>query len=312
MKYILLAALVMVPVAAFAQELVEYVPLTNIPELTGLARQETLEGFLQTVYRLCIGIAAVLAVLQIMRAGIMYMGGDSITEKKEARKLIGLSIAGLILVLSPTIVFGIINRDILNLKIDGIEDLKLGERGLNDLGQPDTCENNAGGCANAPDPTAPGCPVKFSNGQIIDPNNQQHVSCCASQSNEFAKCQVQARSNSDMTQTTYCGCDITAPALTYHNVYLFRKVNGFGNAETTTLEGTARDDKPRLDTYSQKCVAAGGEVKTKEERTFVGNFIDQYSDCPASSGQSSAKVENPDGTYNQFKCKVFIAECIEK
>jgi hypothetical protein len=64
-----------------------------------------------------------------MRAGIMYMGGDSITEKKQARDLIAMSLVGLLLVLAPTIVFGIINPDILSLKIGNLDKLNIGTTG---------------------------------------------------------------------------------------------------------------------------------------------------------------------------------------
>ena len=85
--------------------------------------QASLATFLSTLYKLCIGAAAVLAVLQLMRAGVMYMGGDSVTEKKDARNLITLSIVGLILVLAPYIVFSVINPAILRIDINA-EDLK--------------------------------------------------------------------------------------------------------------------------------------------------------------------------------------------
>lgn len=115
------------PLLALAQD-TGFVPLTNIPAITEVGNAITtpdgLSQFLNNIYRLCIGIAAVVAVLQIMRAGIMYMGGDSVTEKKEAKNLIALSIGGLILVLSPVIVFSIINPEILSLKINGLEELK--------------------------------------------------------------------------------------------------------------------------------------------------------------------------------------------
>lgn len=112
------------PLVVFAQTGEGFVPLTNIPGLTDTGNSPNLTIFLNNIYRICIGLAAVIAVLQIMRAGIMYMGGDSVTEKKDAKNLIGLSIAGLILVLSPTIIFGIINPDILDLKINKLGDLK--------------------------------------------------------------------------------------------------------------------------------------------------------------------------------------------
>ncbi len=119
--YLLLGALLILPVAAAAQgsDTTAFVPL--LPQLPGISTLETsttLAPFLSQIYKICIGAAAVLAVLQLMRAGVMYMGGDSITEKKEARELITLSIVGLILVLSPVIVFSIINPKILNLDIN--------------------------------------------------------------------------------------------------------------------------------------------------------------------------------------------------
>ncbi len=52
----------------------QFVPLTNIPGLTDLTTAPDLPKFLNTLYKLCIGVGAAIAVLQIMRAGIMYMG----------------------------------------------------------------------------------------------------------------------------------------------------------------------------------------------------------------------------------------------
>lgn len=127
------AALLFIPVLAFANVDADFVPLTNIPGLLETGRTvvgpEGLSSFLNSIYRICIGAAAVIAVLQIMRAGIMYMGGDSVTEKKDAKNLIALSIGGLILVLSPVIVFSIINPRILDLEIGRLSELKVDEPG---------------------------------------------------------------------------------------------------------------------------------------------------------------------------------------
>ena len=130
-----LIALITLPLLALAAEGTDFVPLTNIPVLfdTGNAinTPEGLSIFLNNIYKVCIGVAAVIAVLQIMRAGIMYMGGDSVTEKKDAKNLIAMSIGGLILVLSPVIVFSIINPEILSLEIGGIKELEVSDRPLN-------------------------------------------------------------------------------------------------------------------------------------------------------------------------------------
>ena len=106
---------------------VAFVSLTNIPALEGAGNAATLPAFVNSLYKIAIGLAAVLAVLQIIRAGIMYMGGDSVTEKKEAKNLIALSIGGLVLILSPVIVFSIINPSILDLKIERLSELKTPE-----------------------------------------------------------------------------------------------------------------------------------------------------------------------------------------
>lgn len=121
MKYLpFLLSLLVLPALAFAADSTgtQFVPLSNVPFIQEAGNALDLQSFLNNIYRICIGAAAALAVLQIMRAGIMYMGGDSITEKKEAKNLIAMAIGGLILVLSPVIVFSIINPEILSLKID--------------------------------------------------------------------------------------------------------------------------------------------------------------------------------------------------
>lgn len=128
MKYFAYLVLFLgLPLLALAQG-TDFVPLTNIPAISEVGNAiNTPDGlalFLNNIYKLCIGVAAVVAVLQIMRAGIIYMGGDSVTEKKEAKNLIALAIGGLILVLSPVIVFSIINPEILSLKIGGIDKLR--------------------------------------------------------------------------------------------------------------------------------------------------------------------------------------------
>jgi hypothetical protein len=102
-----------------------FVSLTKIAAFDDAGNSAKLPDFLNNLYKICIGIAAVLAVLQIMRAGVMYMGGDSVTEKSQAKSIITQSLLGLLLVLSPTIIFGIINKDILSLKINNLDKLQV-------------------------------------------------------------------------------------------------------------------------------------------------------------------------------------------
>lgn len=132
--YLFLLVLVSIPFAVHGQTSNNnFVPLQpGIPGVKEFATSGSIPELLNNIYKICIGVAATLAVLQIMRAGVMYMGGDSITEKKEARNLISMSVIGLVLVLSPVIVFSIINPGILSLKLGAIQLAPVSTQGAQD------------------------------------------------------------------------------------------------------------------------------------------------------------------------------------
>lgn len=108
-------ALFSVPFVTHAQG---FVALTSIPGIQEAGNAESISILLNNLYRICIGLAAVIAVLKIIQGGVTYMLGDSITEKKEAKHHITMAILGLVLVLSPYLVFSIIDPRILNLDVD--------------------------------------------------------------------------------------------------------------------------------------------------------------------------------------------------
>jgi hypothetical protein len=96
-----------------------FTPLTNLPGITTTANSDTLPALFNNLYKLCIGAAAVIAILQIMRAGTyFFFNKGSVAHNEKAKGLISNSVLGLLLVLSPAIVFGIINPDILKLNLD--------------------------------------------------------------------------------------------------------------------------------------------------------------------------------------------------
>lgn len=110
-----------------------FIPLTNLPGLTRTINSDSLPTLFNTIYKLCIGAAAVIAILQIMRAGTkFFFNKGSVAQNEEGKRLIQNSILGLLLVLSPAIVFGIINRDILNLNLD-VSSLQRGDPNYVDL-----------------------------------------------------------------------------------------------------------------------------------------------------------------------------------
>lgn len=120
--YFGLLALLILPAIALAQE---FTSLTNLPGVADASGADSLPTFFNNLYKLCIGAAAVIAVIQIMRAGMYFMfNKGSVAHNEKAKGLISNAILGLLLVLSPTIIFGIINPDILSLKLD-LKDIKI-------------------------------------------------------------------------------------------------------------------------------------------------------------------------------------------
>jgi hypothetical protein len=106
-----------------------FVPLTKFPQIQALAQPNGFTGFVNTLYKILIGAGAVIAVIMIMVAGVEFMTNKgSVASNEKAKNHIRNAIFGLILILAPTIVFGIINPSILNLNL-GTEfgGLKLGD-----------------------------------------------------------------------------------------------------------------------------------------------------------------------------------------
>ena len=121
MKKILVASLFFLFIGlvphAFAQG---FVPLAPIPGLTQgvTAGSAGLAGFFNNLYKYLIGLAAVLAIIQIIWSGIrIATNQDNVSTITDAKGHITQAIFGLVLVLSPVLVFSIINPSILNLSL---------------------------------------------------------------------------------------------------------------------------------------------------------------------------------------------------
>ncbi|TSC71107.1 MAG: Uncharacterized protein G01um101449_133 [Parcubacteria group bacterium Gr01-1014_49] len=96
-----------------------FVPLATIPGLTDIQPAGGgLAEFFNNLYKYLIGLAAVLAIIEIIWGGLEYSTQDSISKKSDAKERIYQAIYGLILVLSPVLVFSIINPSILNLSLN--------------------------------------------------------------------------------------------------------------------------------------------------------------------------------------------------
>jgi hypothetical protein len=103
--YSLAAFLIFLPVAAFAQDDNN---LVNLP----IGETGDFNDYINAVYLMFISIAALIAVVKIIIAGVKYMFTDIVTQKGEAKRDIQGALLGLLVVLSAVIVLSIINPDL--------------------------------------------------------------------------------------------------------------------------------------------------------------------------------------------------------
>lgn len=97
-----------------------FVPLAEIPGLTDPTTANTpgFANFFNNLYKYLVGLAAILAVIMIIWGGLEYSTQDSISKKSDGKERIYQALFGLVLVLSPVLVFSIINPNILNLSLN--------------------------------------------------------------------------------------------------------------------------------------------------------------------------------------------------
>jgi len=94
-----------------------FVPLTNLPGLPDDTGKRTLADYINVLFRLSIGIGALIAVIKITFAGIKYMGTDSFSSKEEAKKDITGALFGLLIMLSTVVILQLIYPNILNINV---------------------------------------------------------------------------------------------------------------------------------------------------------------------------------------------------
>ncbi|MDD2657182.1 MAG: pilin [Candidatus Pacebacteria bacterium] len=105
---------------AFAEGFVALAPIPDLTDTSALsvANSTNLASFFNNLYKYLIGLAAVLAVIEIIWGGLEISTKDSVSKQSDGKERITQAIFGLVLVLSPVIVFSIINPSILNLSLN--------------------------------------------------------------------------------------------------------------------------------------------------------------------------------------------------
>jgi hypothetical protein len=120
------------PLSVFA-----FTPLTQGLENVGSGgalgralQSANIGDFLQAAFDVAIVVGAMLAVLQIGRAGVMYMTGDIISNKSRAKEILQDAIIGLVVLISIVIILKQINPNILKLDFNATP-VNLEQGGLN-------------------------------------------------------------------------------------------------------------------------------------------------------------------------------------
>ncbi len=117
MKYkkLFLIALLLAPTWSFA-DTPDFQLLTSIP---GISDPNNLDfgKYINILYMLAIALAALLAVIKIIIAGIKWMMTDIVTSKQDAKDDIWGATMGLLLILAAVLFLSIINPNIVNFNL---------------------------------------------------------------------------------------------------------------------------------------------------------------------------------------------------
>ncbi len=111
--YFLLFVILLVPVFVFAQA--EPVYLVGIPGVPNIGTD--FNSYINALYTLSIAIAALLAVIKIIIAGLKWMVTDLITGKEEAKKDIQGAVLGLLIIIAAVIILETINPQLTKTEI---------------------------------------------------------------------------------------------------------------------------------------------------------------------------------------------------
>lgn len=108
--------LIALPTLALA---VDYTALVEFPgrNNTTLDGSASFGDLINGLYVISIGIAALLAVIKVIIAGVKYMLSDVVTNKEEAKKDIKNALLGLIIVLGAVLILTIINPKLVDVNL---------------------------------------------------------------------------------------------------------------------------------------------------------------------------------------------------
>ena len=140
-----LVAILLLPAVSLAQ----FQPLVGIPGITDPSNI-SFDTYINILYAMSISIAALLAVIKIIIAGVKYMLSDLVSSKSEAKSDIQGALIGLLIVVSAVLILTVINPDLVRSSLF-----------LSAVDRPASFNNNpsAGPSAGNPLPPAAGVPA---------------------------------------------------------------------------------------------------------------------------------------------------------
>ena len=282
MKKILIIAITLLFVGLVPHVFAEtqgFTALAPIPNLTdansAVANSSSLANFFNNLYKYLIGLAAVLTVIVIIYEGIkIATNKENVSSLMDSKSRIWQAIIGLALVLSPVLVFSIINPSILNLSLN--------------LPVLDTATRTGnGGGTPTQTPTvvdANGCTVhegEFLETAVCPTNIASDYNCKNGLNPTIQACKTfnaQGKENCAVV-SIYCGLTVTVTY--YHATYhLVGKVGGDGTVVPR--------DAIAQNTFSSGCSDDGGKMDV--EKLFV------FSDVFTSPGNCPEDANVPDYT----------------
>jgi hypothetical protein len=193
MKYFIFFALLIMPLMSVeAQGTVIEAGRTAIVGLPGVPAGSDFNTYMNALYALSITIAALLAVIKIIIAGVKWMLTDVVTSKEEAKKDIKGSLLGLLIVLAAVLIISVINRNILDVNLE-----------LTPLAAPtDSVPTNNGGGGVGGNPAA-GTIVGGGGGNPTLPTNTVQVLACASNTDCTMAMNICNAYNNQRTRSSY-------------------------------------------------------------------------------------------------------------
>ena len=83
-----------------------FVPLVGIP---GINAEASFNDYINALYALSISIAALIAVIKIIIAGVKWMLSDVVSSKQEAKSDIQGALLGLLIIIAAVLILEVIN-----------------------------------------------------------------------------------------------------------------------------------------------------------------------------------------------------------